>query len=381
MAVSAKPSFARPRVIVIGAGLMGLWPAALLAEAGCTVHVLEAGAAARGASWAAAGMLAPASEAAEAGHESASTLDDFSLHSLALWRDWAARFDAAGQDICWRPFGALQTAFGEAGMHQLQRNSRAASALGLTPQVLDAHKARQMEPALADGVRGALFIKEEASVDPRLVLTALRALLADVGGRVQTGVRVRALARSGRGLQVLCRNGDALDADAVVLAAGFAAGAIDGAGLAGRLAPVKGQMLALQTEAPVRAVIRDARAYLVPRGKGRMVIGATSEPGLADDGTDARTLARLHQGAAAIVPALKDAKMTACWAGVRPQSRDGLPLIGALDVPGLYANCGHYRNGVLLAPASAALIRALVLDEDAGAFARAFAPARPGTPC
>ncbi len=377
MAVAAKPSFARPRVIVIGAGLMGLWPAVMLAEAGCAVQVLDANGNTGSASRAAAGMLAPASEAAEAGRENTSILDAFAMHSLALWRDWAARFEAAGRDICWRPFGALQSAFDADAVRQLERSHRAARALGTAPRFLDAKQARQMEPALADGLRAALLVEEEASVDPRLVLATLQAMLFAAGGRLQDGVRVGAIEPAGNAVRVRCVDGRTLDAERVVLAAGHGAGAITGADqLAGRLAPVKGQMLMLKSAAPVRAVIRDARAYIVPRGEGRVVIGATSEPGMADCHTDARAIARLHRGAAAVIPALADARLLACWAGVRPQSCDGLPCIGALDTPGLYANGGHYRNGVLLAPASAALITALVLEQENGRFAKAFSPAR-----
>jgi len=377
MARPLKPSFASPRVVVIGAGLMGLWPAVHLAEAGCAVTVLEAGKPARGASWAAAGMLAPASEAGEGATDTPSILGAFGIHSLALWRDWAGRFDSAGHDICWRPSGSLQSAFDEDGVQTLERRRRAALALGMTARMLSADTARRLEPELADGLHAALLIEDEASVDPRLVLTALQALLADAGGALQSGVMVKAVESSGGALRICCADGRRLAADKVVLATGFAAGAVAGMEeLVQRIAPVKGQMLALATGAKLGPVIRDARAYIVPRGHGRVVIGATSEPGKADNSTDDETIAGLHRGAAAVVPVLARASIAERWAGVRPHSRDGLPLIGALGVPGVFANCGHYRNGVLLAPASAAMLSALVLEQQGSPFDEALRPAR-----
>jgi glycine oxidase len=368
---------ARPKILVIGGGLMGLWPAALLARHGYQVTVLEQNTAAIGASWAAAGMLSPASEA---GEEQSDTplLARFGAHSLGLWQDWSATFENAGHSVCWRPFGALLTAFDEPGLQRLQRTFAAANALDLHPEHLNPADARALEPALSPGLLGALKVNREASVEPRLVLLALQAMLRSAGGNVVFERQAIAVEPIRHALQVSCANGQKFYADKVILASGFSDAAIAGNhDLHQYLQPVKGQMLSLLVpDNPARSVLRDAHTYLVPRGDGRMIIGASSEPGRSDTQTHKADIDRLHARAATVLPVLKTAKRAGSWAGIRPQSVDGLPLIGPLETPGLYVNCGHHRNGVLQAPASAQMLTALMLEQDAGPFSSAFLPDR-----
>ena len=357
---------------------MGLWPAVFLARKGAHVTVLEAARAPQGASWAAAGMLAPASEAGET-DEAAGPMQAFGAYSLSLWHDWAKSFAAAGQDINWRPFGAILSAFDDAGLERLERTQRMAETLGLGPQRLNLAAAHRLEPALSAQVRGTLHIPGEASVDPRRVLAALQVMLAEAGGRVVVNHKVVAITQAQGGVRVRCANGTVFTTDRVLVAAGFLTGAIEGAGaLAAYLQPVKGQMLALDVpQNPVRAVMRDAHAYIVPRGDGRIIIGATSEPGISDIATDETTIANLKANAVTVVPALMQARITDCWAGVRPKSVDGLPIIGHLwDDGRVLVHCGHHRNGVLLAPASAEIMADLILEKDPAPFAAAFSPAR-----
>jgi len=374
----SQHTVSRPRVLVIGGGLMGLWPAAILAQKGCAVTVLEANTSAMGASWAAAGMLAPASEAGET-QDDPGSLGRFGAHSLGLWKSWAERFADTGHEVCWRPFGAMLSAFDEQGLQRLERTNRAAMALDLHPKEISIEAARQQEPALSPKAIGALCITGEASVDPRLTMQALQALLQSHNGEVLYGHRVVNIDLRPNGVHLGCDDDQRFEADRVILAAGFQAGTIKGVEtMATRLHPVKGQMLELSVpDNPVRAVMRDAHAYLVPRGNGRMVIGATSEPGLNDTITHEADITALHTRAAKVVPALAQARLTHCWAGVRPQSVDGLPMIGPLEASGrLFANAGHHRNGILLAPASAHMLCDMVLGDDGGPFATPFSPAR-----
>ncbi len=365
------------RVIIIGAGLMGLWPALLLAERGCAVTVLEAGAMARGASWAAAGMLAPGSEAGEA-EQGPPLLDEFGVHSLGMWADWAARFTGAGHQISWRPKGGLLVAFDETSMAQLNKTENAARQLGLASEVLDPAQARLCEPGLDTRILGALKIADEASVDPRCVLLALQDLLDQAGGKIHYNFSVQGIETKGEALRVACANGAVFDADQLVIAAGFAAGNIDGISeLNNAIQPVKGQMLSLSAASvPLGAVMRNHQTYIVPRNDGTVIIGATSEPGLSDTKTQAEVITAQHQKAAHIVPALAQAQCTDRWAGIRPHSVDGLPIIGPMRHSGLFAHCGHHRNGVLLAPASAQLLCDMMLGQDGGRFAGAFLPER-----
>ncbi len=356
---------------------MGLWPAVLLAREGCAVTVLEANRASIGASWAAAGMLAPASEA---GHHAASpgALDAFRVYSLGLWQDWAAHFEKNVQDINWRPCGVLHTAFEAASKVHLESCFEAAKRLDLSPSWLTRNEAVRREPNLNPALHSALMIGAEASVNPRLVLIALQKMLIAAGGKIINNHKVASVDPVNSSLDVMCANGETFNAERLIIAAGFQCGAISGLDeLTSALRPVKGQMLLLDTpQNPLQAVIRNQHCYLVPRGNGQTVIGATSEPGRDDVLTDEETLNQLHGKATKTVAVLSEATRLSGWAGVRPQSKDGLPLIGPLGMAGVYINGGHYRNGVLMAPASAKMLCDMVLERQTGPFNDAFDPGR-----
>ena len=126
--------------------------------------------------------------------------------------------------------------------------------------------------------------------------------------------------------------------------------------------PVKGQMLclAMPSRTFLKHVIRSPGAYLIPRSDGRLLVGATVEEAGFDKRTDPDTIQRLHRAALELVPKLRDAKILEDWAGLRPGTPDGLPLLGATETPGYYVATGHFRDGILLAPITAELMCAMI---------------------
>jgi glycine oxidase len=119
-----------------------------------------------------------------------------------------------------------------------------------------------------------------------------------------------------------------------------------------------------EPHAPVlRHVVRAPEVYLVPRSDGRMVIGSTLEEAGFDKNVNSSVIHQLHAAAAALVPAVKEMRIHEVWAGLRPGTPDGRPLIGAMSTPGMFIAAGHYRDGILLAPATAEVVCALVQGE------------------
>lgn len=360
-------------VVVVGAGIIGLSVAWRLTQRGVRVRVLDSAAPAAAA--AAAGMLAPSFETDHLNPEAAA----FGYRSLALWRDFAAELEReSGIDVDLRR-GVLGVARIEYEHNALSTAAAAARAAGFAAQTLTGAEARAAEPGLSADVDAALLSPDEGEVEPRRVLAALAAALGGRGVMVERR-EIRRIDEAGRGLRLFGARDAIVDADIVVLAAGGLVGRIAGLGAraAARVFPLKGEALALAAPAaPVRHVVRAHDVYLCPKTDGRLVIGATSIPFIDSLDVDAARIDRLRRRADALVPALAPLSEQERWAGLRPAIVDGAPLIGP-DPEGpprlLYA-IGHYRNGVLLAPATAEAIAGHVEGRRVAAF-EALGPGR-----
>lgn len=355
-------------VIIVGGGVIGLMTAWMLARRGVDALVIDSGAPA--ATDAAAGMLAPSFE--KSLHGGGDALGAFSVRSLARWREVAPLLEErSGVDIDFDERGIVCVAFDELEFAVFEKDAR-------DSERLDRDEILKVEPTLSSSVRGGWFAKRDGQVDPRRVRAALRRALARDGAMLRLGRRVVALERSGgRAAGVLLDNGERLSGGNIVVATGARLG-----GLAdlppGAAFPVKGEALAVErTFAAPRRVVRTANAYLCPKADGRVVIGATEINGDRSLNTDERRLRGLRAAADAAFPALEDAREISRWAGLRPATVDGAPVIGAApDFPGAYYALGHYRNGILLAPSTADALVALIADGAIDASIAAFSAAR-----
>ncbi len=331
-------------ILIAGGGAIGLMAAFRLARAGLAVTVVDAGA--PSATAAAAGMLAPSFEAAL---HAGAALEAFAKTSLALWRVLApALEEETGLAVDFETGGILSVLFDDE-TDAIPEDRRSGAPL-------TAREARALEPALAVDIAAAWFAENEGQIDPRALIKALHAALARAGVRVIHGHRVVAVeSAAGAVTGVRLAGGQRLAAGAVVLATGAA---IEGLSPlpAGAIFPVKGEALALaRGEGAPRRVIRTRSAYICPKADGRVIVGATE---IAHDRSlvaDGARIDALKKGAIRAAPALRSAPEIERWAGLRPATADGLPIIGpAPDGPaGLFYALGHYRNGVLLAPATA----------------------------
>lgn len=368
------------RVVIVGGGMVGALCAWRAAQAGHAVTTVDDG---HGGAWqVAAGMLAPALEAA-AGEDDLLRLARVGADRWpATARDLAA---AAGDDGGYVRGGTLLVARGEDDLSALREILDVHRQLGAHVEPLRSRACRQREPSLSPAVRGGLLATDDHRVDPRRAVAAARAAARAAGARSCTGRAVGLATRAGSVVGVQLADGQQLPADAVVLAGGWRSAHLDGvpSALARWLRPVKGQLLVLRATqvAPpladtVRGLVHGRSVYLVPREDGRLVVGATEEERGEDTTVTAGGIRALLDDASALVPGVDELEVIETLAGLRPGSADGRPLIGATDVDGLVVATGHGRNGVLLAPLTAEAVVATLAGEATPEPLRCADPAR-----
>lgn len=373
----ARPP-ARLRVAIAGAGAAGLACALALARAGHKVTLMDSGTPGRGALWASAGMLAPGFETLfelDPAHPLADDFAALAARGAALWAQRAG-VEAALAPGHARP-GVLVPLLDETDAARADAALARAARFGVSVERLSAQAMRAAEPALGP-THGGLRFRDDGQIDNRALGPAWLAAFRAAGGEVLGDTPVRAVETvQGRACALVLGDGRRLEADLIVLAAGT--GRIAGAPALAQAAPVKGQMIAWGPPAPVRLthVVRHVSLYLAAKPDGRVIAGATSEPGQAGLETDDAALAGLSERAGRLVPVLAGWAPDEGWAGLRPRARDGMPVIGEA-APGLVLAGGGYRNGVLLAPAIAQAVETLVRTGSLPEWARPFAPDRAG---
>jgi glycine oxidase len=375
-------NLSRPKVAIIGAGVVGLSVAWRLAARGVSVQVFDRGAAGAGASHAAAGMLAACAEA-EPGEEALVALG---RESQARWPAFAAELlEVSGIDVELRPEGTLLLALTADDQARLSHQLVFQQKLGLPLQWISAAETRRREPHLAGKLAGAVFSPEDTQVDNRKLVGALRVAAEAAGASITEYRAVSAISsRGGRVDGIVLADGSKVAADVVVLAAGAWSRSIDGLDpqLRPPVRPIKGQMLALRTDpaAPLLThVVWAPGAYLVPRRDGRLLVGATVEEKGYDSSLTAGGMLSLLEAAWRAVPAIEDLPIDEMWVGHRPGSRDDAPILGAGPIDGLIYATGHHRNGILLAPITADTIARLALDDVVDAAIRPFGIERFGS--
>ncbi len=355
----------RPHVAIIGAGVIGLGIAWRLAPR-ASVTVFDRGHAGKGASYAAAGMLAACCEA-EPGEEALVALG---RDSQARWPAFAAELSvASGIDVDLRQEGTLVLALTADDQAEIAHRLEFQRRLDLPLEWLSAAATRVREPHLTGKMAGALFSPQDHQVDNRKLARALRVAAEGAGVVIHEHRAVREiLSRGGRTTGVLLEDGTIAAADKVVLAAGAWSRGIAGLTADQRppVRPIKGQMLALRMDprAPLlHHVLWAPGAYLVPRHDGRLIVGATVEERGFDDTITAGGVLALLDAAWRAVPAVEELPIDEIWVGHRPGSRDDAPILGPGPLDNLFYATGHHRNGILLTPVTADAMARLILDD------------------
>lgn len=355
-------------VVVAGGGAIGLACAWRLSQRGLSVLVAERDRPGAGASGVAAGMLAPVTEA-EFGEEA---LLAANLASAAAWPGFAAELEqASGMTAGFRETGALVVAVDRDDAEELRRLHAFQERLGLGAEWLTPRAARRLEPGLSPRIAGAIHAPHDHQVDPAALVRALEAAATRAGAEICSGVEIAAVEAT----SVETAGGLRIDAGDVVVAAGCWSGAL--AGVAVR--PVKGQILNCElrdTDRLCERLVRTPRCYVVDRGDGRVVIGATMEERGFDTDVTAGGVFELLEAAREALPDVGELRLTSATAGLRPGTPDNLPLVGRPDAGGPVLATGHHRNGVLLAPLTADAVAAIAFGEAPPPAAVALGPAR-----
>jgi glycine oxidase len=368
------------KVVIVGAGSAGLAIGWRLAQTGCDVEIIERGLAARGSSWAAAGMLAATAETGH-GDDSHARL---ARHARRLWDDFALDLEeASGKSIFFRESGSLLIAMEERRARELSALARELEYRGENAAWLDPAALRTAEPLLNEKALGALYAPTDAQVDNRALGEALMTAFIQAGGRLRELCEVRTIERDDAHVRGVTTSDGRLEADAVIIAAGAWSSRFDGlADLIAPVRPAKGQMTALIPASggtmPKHLLWGDA-VYLVPRADS-ILAGATVENTGFETSVEREALNRIVADAVRLVPSLARWRVSESWAGLRPRTADLLPLLGETRVHGLYVASGQFRNGILFTPAIADALRRMVFGGSPDAMFSAFDPKRFAAP-
>jgi glycine oxidase len=348
-------------VVIVGGGVIGLSIARTLAKRGLTnVLLIERQELGLEASFAAGGMLAPQVEADE---------NDAFLKLACSSRDLypsfaAALLDETGIDIELDTTGTLYLALNESEQSELERRFQWQTSIGLMVEKLSANDARTLEPCISQHARAALRFPRDIQVENRRLLNALKIACESSGVSILTNTTVHSLIVQHAKVTGVETSGGFVSTDRVVVAGGAWTSGIKGLPDV-PIEPVRGQMLCFHSEEKLtRHVIYSPRGYLVPRRDGRLLAGSTSEFVGFNKSVTENGINTIRSHAAEISPEVLSLSIADSWAGLRPRAQDNLPVLGPCgEIGGLFFAAGHYRNGILLAPITAQLVGAAIVDD------------------
>jgi glycine oxidase len=361
-------------VIIAGGGIIGGAIAFELGQHKLRALVIDRQSPGQEASWAAAGMLSPAPDSADA-----VPLVPLASASLNIYPAFVSAVESvSGMSAGYRPYGAIEAFFEADAENKLAAMIAQHHQLGLDTEILHIEDAAVLEPHINHDIRAAAILRKEAAVDNRAFTRAiLRA--AELGGvefRSNSRVEALELDENGKCAGVIV-NGEKIFAKHVVIAAGFASSTIEGIAKYAPTIPMRGQMVALQSETvDLHRVIRSERGYIVPRGNGRCVTGSTIENVGIEKRVTPRGISKILSAALEMVPTLAGAEIAETWCGLRPDTPDHLPSLGPTDTEGLLIATGHFRNGILLAPITAKLIAEWITNQKTSVNWEMFSPMR-----
>jgi glycine oxidase len=345
-----------PDVLIIGGGVIGLTAAHYLAEAGVSVAVFDRTDLGQQSSWAGAGILPPADP-----QHAPTPIDQLRALSSSAYPLLSRQLrETTGIENGYLICGGIELIESEADLPSDEWHSEWTEF-----EELDEDALRQRQPGLAVQFKQGFFIPQIGQVRNPWHVKALIASCRKQGVQLHPGCPVRSLCRSGNRIIAIETDQGRIQAGRFLLTAGaWSEELLQPLGWKPGIRPVRGQIALLNTGEPgVRPLLLWGKRYLVPRGDGRILVGSTEELAGFDPQPTAAGIAGLLEMATTLLPALAQAHLEKCWAGLRPGSPDGLPYLG--KVPGVenfLVAAGHFRSGLHLSPGTGLVLRELLLD-------------------
>jgi glycine oxidase len=348
-------------VAIVGAGIIGCSIAFELAKAGMQVCVLERGGIGEESSAAAAGMLSGQHGVTNLGARYQLHVEARELHGR-LADDLR---EQTGIDVGFCRWGLLELLFTPGEVRAADRCCAIQTQAGLRVERLSREETLALEPALAPDLQGSIRYVDEAHVHNGRLTIALAEAARRTGAELRSGAPALALIRERERVVGVQTSTETVYAEAVIVANGaWSCDLIRPLGLMLPVKPMRGQMLAVRTvPRAVSQIIYGRHMYLVPRPDGETLVGATVEDVGFRKEVTLEGLEELIQAGRHIAPGMMGQPVIRTWAGLRPGSPDGLPLVGPVaGLPGLILAVGHHRNGILLGPMTGVLVKQWLVD-------------------
>jgi len=361
-------------VVVVGAGVIGCAVAYEIARRGGRVHVIDRRDVGRGSTQASAGVLAPYLTA----HEGNPILG-LGARSLALYDEFVSRVvEDSGSTVQYVRHGTLEVALNAQEAEKLESVHRVYAEMGVDVELLDQKAVHAAEPQLSEDIQAGLVVGGHGYVGAADLTKALRRAAGAYGVTFAPATSATRISAVGDSMRVET-GAKTLSCDAVVMAAGSWSGQVEAEGEEQvPIRPVRGQLLHLGWPmSALNRVIWTDRCYFVPWNDGSVLVGATVEEVGFDERATVAGVQELLGLACRVAPNTGKGWFRDVRVGLRPGTPDNLPVVGpSPNLPGLIYATGHFRNGVLLAPLTAAMVADLVLDEKRDAALDATAPGR-----
>ena len=342
-------------IIILGGGVIGLAAAFECRKRGHHVTVLDIAACGGQASGAAAGMLAPYSEISE-------DPDDFFLlcaESLKEYPEWQKDVkQASGLDFEYRKTGSLSVVFHEAELLPLETRKTWQKEFGVEATIIRREQLKDLEPNLTDDIVAALYTPDESHLYSPDYVRALKQACLSIGVTIYEHLQETEIVEWKTDITVRSKDGRQFSADTLVISNGaWSLHLGDVFGLTIPVFPIRGQICSYKCEGAVNHLIFSSQGYLVSKENGTLVCGATEDvAGFNTEVTD-KGIARLEKWSKTLLPCLQEVPVDHRWAGLRPATQDGFPLIGPLsNYQHVLFATGHYRNGILLSPITAKIV-------------------------
>lgn len=353
------------KIGIIGGGIIGLACGWQLAKKGFHVEILEKEKESKGAAWVSAGMLAPQ---AELGFEE---FDYFSLcmKSLEMYPDFLSELEKdSGIHVPVKKCGTLMAAFDRDQTERLKRIKDFRLKVNMPGKWLTGSEAKELEPMLSPKCTCGLLFEEDAEVDNRKLLEALKQAFINLGGKLYEEHTVESVNIVNGKAESLQFHGIDVKYDQILIAAGSWLPKIKGLEFLSdcNIKPIKGQIISLKAspEFDLKYAVRANDVYIVSKSDGRIIIGASVEDFGYDRSVTAGAVYTLLENAWEAIPGIYELEMIDVEAGLRPGSLDNQPILGKTGVENLFIAGGHYRSGVLLAPITAYNIANIIAGDE-----------------